>query len=47
MAIGNTICQVMMYHKEKKFDLFKVAQYSMYGLLVSVNRLTVTLIRLS
>ena len=37
MGVGNVLCQTIMYHKEKKFEVFKVAQYSMFGLLISVK----------
>ena len=36
MGVGNLLCQAIMYPKNKKIDLVKVAQFSMYGLLVNV-----------
>jgi hypothetical protein len=35
MGVGNVVCQGIMYHKTKKFELHKVLQYSVFGLTVS------------
>jgi hypothetical protein len=36
MGIGNFICQLMMYEKEKKIDFLKTLEYAAYGFFVSV-----------
>jgi hypothetical protein len=37
MGVGNLLCQAIMYPKDRKIDLKKVAQYGLYGLLINVN----------
>jgi hypothetical protein len=37
MALGNLMCQAIMYPKEKKFDPYKTLQYTAFGLLCSVR----------
>ena len=37
MGIGNLLCQIMMYPRDKQIDLIKTMQYTAFGFLVSVS----------
>jgi hypothetical protein len=37
MGTGNLICQLITFNKnEKKFNFYQIAQYTCFGLLISV-----------
>ena len=38
MGVGNLLCQTIMYHKEKRINLYKAVQFTAFGFLISVKK---------